>query len=206
MAGKTWVAQFEPIAKAMVRLFHPHVEVVMHDIASDTIVGIWNPLSGRQVGDASLHEPELIAEFEAGMVTDVYEKAGLQAKTVSSVSAVIADGAGLFCVNFDRSAFLDVEEVMRTFAAPLTSDRPRALFERDWQEQANTLIREWCESNRKSVRALSRADRVELLTILDEKGLLEYRHAASHIGAALGVSRATVYSTLKAARTSERTQ
>jgi predicted transcriptional regulator YheO len=113
---------------------------------------------------------------------------------------LLQNGAGLLCINFDRSPFVNLEAVLRDFAMPTSIHRPKGLFERDWQDQINTLIREWCQENFKSVPALKQADRTELVGVLESKGLLDYRNSAVYVATALGVSRATVYNALSAAR------
>lgn len=47
------LSQFTPIADAIVKLFYPHAEVVLHDIIDDPIAYIGNLFSGRAVGDVS---------------------------------------------------------------------------------------------------------------------------------------------------------
>jgi predicted transcriptional regulator YheO len=45
-------------------------------------------------------------------------------------------------------------------------------------------------------------DREALVTLLEERGLFDVRHAATYITQLLGLSRATLYKTLKAVRES----
>ncbi|MFC5414788.1 helix-turn-helix domain-containing protein [Dongia soli] len=54
----------------------------------------------------------------------------------------------------------------------------------------------------KSMAALDRADRISLLARLDKAGLFQTRNATPFIAQTLGVSRATVYGLLAAARRS----
>ncbi len=64
MIRPLWVAEpYSAAAEAVVRLFYPHVEAVIHDIGQDVVVGIWNPISGRRPGDASLLDPSLLGEL-----------------------------------------------------------------------------------------------------------------------------------------------
>jgi predicted transcriptional regulator YheO len=200
MSTPAWVPCYEPLAEAVVRLFSPHVEVVLHDIGTDTIVGIWNPFSARRVGAPSLLEPELLQRSRAASVVGPYEKAGLYGESISAVSVVVAEGAGLLCLNFDRSVTAGAADALRAFGAPVVGSRPAALFERDWQEEMNRLVLDWCVAEKASVRHLSPDARRRLVAVLDAKGVFRVRGAAVHLAAALGVSRATVYATLKAAR------
>lgn len=43
-------------------MFHPHVEVALHDLGAGPIVALWNPFSGRRPGDRSPLTPEFTAQ------------------------------------------------------------------------------------------------------------------------------------------------
>ena len=50
----SWLEPHLGTCEAIVALFHPFAEVAVHDIRRDRIVVLWNPISERSVGDASL--------------------------------------------------------------------------------------------------------------------------------------------------------
>ncbi len=77
---------------------------------------------------------------------------------------------------------------------------PDSLFRHDWREQINLAIRDFLQQHGTSLQALDRNDRVALIGALDGKGLFEARNAAPLIAQALGISRASVYGLLAAAR------
>lgn len=197
-----WAEPYETAAEAIVRLFFPHVEAVIHDIEQDVVVRIWNPTSGRKPGDPSLLSAGLLRELSRGRVTGPYAQAGLRGAEVSSVSAVIADGRGLLCLNFDRSAISAAADTLRTFALGV-EPRPAGLFERDWREDLNAVVQDWCTERGLRVAHLSRDDRRDLVAHLDGRGAFAVRRAASHLAVILGVSRATIYATLRSARPDE---
>jgi predicted transcriptional regulator YheO len=122
---------------------------------------------------------------------------------VTSVSVVLhnAKGAprGLLCINLDRSPFDGMIDQLVRFAAPV-EDRPAELFDKDWREQILLVVDEECRSRRLRRDRLTREQRLELVRVLDERGLFATRNAAAHAGAALGISRTTVYALLKEAR------
>jgi predicted transcriptional regulator YheO len=62
-------------------------------------------------------------------------------------------------------------------------------------------VDEECRSRHLRRDRLTRPQRLELVRVLDEHGLFATRNAAAHAGAALGVSRTTIYALLKEART-----
>jgi D-arginine utilization repressor len=194
-----WAQPYEPVAQAIVRLFYPHVEAVIHDVEQDIVVRIWNPISARQAGDPSLLAPELMGDMSAGGVAGPYAQVGLRGEEVSSVTAVIAEGRGLLCLNFDRTVISSALAGLRAFGLAV-EPRPAGLFEQDWREELNTLVHRWCQEHEARPGHLTPGDRRELVAYLDGHGVFEVRRAASHLATILGVCRATVYSTLQSAR------
>jgi D-arginine utilization repressor len=78
--------------------------------------------------------------------------------------------------------------------------QPHVLFERDWREEIHRVVDEWCRQQSTDRARLTRIQRVELLRVLDEKGLFATRNAASLVGFSMGLSRASIYSLLQEAR------
>jgi D-arginine utilization repressor len=196
VAHPDWLAPVVPAVEAIVALFHPHVEAVVHDIEADTVVAVWNPVSGRRPGDPSLLEPELIT---AGAMYGPYAKVDVRGRAWTSVSVPLASAKALLCLNFDRTAIDTAAAALTAFAAAV-EPRPPALFERDWREEISLLVDGWCRAERLPRRGMTPAQRRELVAHLDGKGVFGVRHSATHVAAALGVSRATVYGLLKACR------
>jgi predicted transcriptional regulator YheO len=197
-----WLEPHLATCEAIVALFAPLAEVAVHDIRRDRIVGIWNPISERKVGDRSLID-ELPPYSEDARVIGPYAKVLADGRAVTSVSIVLhnAKGAprGLLCINLDRSPFDVMIDQLIRFATPV-EDRPAELFEKDWREQILLVVDEECRSRHLRRDRLTREQRLELIGILDDRGLFATRNAAAHAARALGVSRTTVYALLKEAR------
>jgi predicted transcriptional regulator YheO len=197
-----WLEPHLPVCEAIVALFAPLAEVAVHDIRRDRIVGIWNPVSERKVGDRSLMA-ELPPYPEDARVIGPYPKVLADGRAITSVSVVLhnAKGAprGLLCLNFDRSPFDSTIDLLVRFAAPV-EDRPAELFDKDWREQILLVVDGECRSRHLRRERLTREQRLDLVRVLDERGLFATRNAAAHAGRALGVSRTTVYALLKEAR------
>jgi predicted transcriptional regulator YheO len=195
-------ALYFPVAEAVAALLNPHAEVVIHDIATDRVVRIWNAFSKRRPGDPSYlgHDPDLLAEAE---LYGPYEKANQDGGRLKSVSAVLKapDGKhiGFLCINLDLAKIDAAVALLSAFGMP-TSLAPEPLFRHDWREQINLEIRDFLTTNGISLQALDRHDRIALLTALDAKGLFETRNATPFIAQSLGISRASVYGLLAAAR------
>lgn len=185
----------EGIAEAITTLFHPHVEVVLHDLDTGHIVRLWNATSGRRPGDESLIEPDFPTPTKSRVIGP-YAQVDVRGHRTTSVSVPVEDGRRLLCINFDRSALDGAIGVLMAMAAPIEQE-PTALFARDWRARINSEIADWCASRNLVARKLSKADRQDLVKHLDHEGLFDTRNAAEHVATALGVSRATVYNLRK---------
>jgi D-arginine utilization repressor len=197
------VRQLSPMCDAIARLLSPHAEVTLHDPATDTIAGIWNPLSGRQVGDPSLlGELDELSPASPG-VYGPYQKSLPDGRSLSSVSATVFDASGqaeaLVCINVDRTAFDMAAQLLAGFAAP-TTGQPQALFERDWTETLNEIVGSYVRERGTPVDRLSRIDRVHLLGELEVAGVFNHRRAVPAVARAMGISRSAAYQLLAETR------
>ncbi|MFB6723346.1 transcriptional regulator [Kribbella sp. NPDC056345] len=195
--------QIAPVGEVLARLLSPHAEVVLHHAVTDRIVMIWNPLSGRGPGDASL-----LGELDELTATGrdaygPYPKVLPDGRRLSSVSAVLRDEDGtaayVLCVNVDRTAFETASRLLAAFAAPV-SGQPRVFFEHDWTEKLNELVAGYVQERGVPVERLTRADRLELLGRLDVAGVLSQRRSVPTVARALQVSRSALYQLLAEAR------
>jgi D-arginine utilization repressor len=192
-----------PVCEAIARLLSPHAEVVLHDPRTDTIVGIWNPMSGRRVGDASLLS-ELDGLRPAGRdVYGPYPKSLADGRALSSVSAVLRDQAGhaglVLCVNIDRSVFEEAARLLAGFAAPV-SGQPRELFARDWAESVNDIVGAYVRDTGTPPARLTRADRLALVARLEAAGVFTRQRSVPAVARALGISRSMTYRLLAETR------
>lgn len=197
-----WLRPVVPVCQALVALLEPHGEVAAHDLSTDRIVGLWNPISGRSVGDPALLD-ELPTEIGDNTAIGPYEKVLPDGRRITSVSAVLRDHTdtrrGLLCINMDRSPLDEIaNRAARLLSA--TSARPEALFARDWREQIGLRVREFRQTHGLPSGPIRPELRGELLAALDADGLFAVRGAVELVAEALAVSRATVYNQLKEIR------
>ena len=206
MLAMSPLSRYTPIADAIVLLFGPDTEVVIHDLREDRVFYIANNLSGRQVGEDSL----LRLDAEKELTSDVigpYEKAGEQGHPVRSITSVLRTGEGepigLLCINADHSRHLAALETLQELVSPRhIMKRPEALFRHDWQQQVKEEITLFMQRHGKS-KNLTRTQRRELLSHLDGKGLFYAKRSVEQLTALLRVSRATLYKDLAAIRKKE---
>ncbi|MBD9372657.1 PAS domain-containing protein [Rhizobium sp. ARZ01] len=190
------------VAVAISTLLHPHAEVVLHDLATRRIAGIWNAFSGRRVGMGSLIEEDFVGDPET-VLFGPYEKTGTDGRRLKSVTAVLPDGEGraigLLCINMDVSRIDEAVRLLSAFAGT-PQPQPASLFAGDWREAMNAALNEWLRDRGLSLSALKRTDRVELVAALDARGLFKTRNAAEHLASLTGTSRASIYNYLADAR------
>lgn len=196
------LSRYSAAAEAVAILLHPHAEVVIHDLVNDRIFGIWNAFSNRKVGDPSnlLNDPEL----KAGQsILGPYEKGGHAGTRLKAISAALVDTdgsqTGLLCINLDMSKFDAAIELLQAFAQS-TNQMPEVLFRGDLREQINLIVREELLRLKKSMSALTRDDRKQIVRRLEKANIFQARNAAPMVAAALGLGRANLYSILKDVR------
>jgi len=193
------------IADAVAKLFHPTVEVVIHEISTDTVFYIANPNSGRKAGDVSLLGMDSYDLDGSETVIGPYEKAGERGQRVRSVTSILRDGddnaIGLLCLNLDYSAYepaLDLlEDLIRP---PQTEKHPEFLFQNDWRDQIKLEVRSYLVDHNLTLENLAPVERRSLIAHLDGKGLFFAKKSTEQLAALLGVSRATAYKDLNSIR------
>jgi D-arginine utilization repressor len=197
-----WLEPHLPMCEAVVALFHPLAEIVVHDIRHARIVAVWNPISRHKVGDRSRTE-ELPEYREDARFIGPYPKVLADGRAITSVSVVLCNAKGvargLLCIDFDRSPLDGVIELLARFASP-AQERQREVRDRDWREPIDVFVDEHCRELQLRRERLTREQRLALVRLVDERGLFAMRNAAAHVARALGVSRTTVYDLLKEAR------
>jgi predicted transcriptional regulator YheO len=80
------------------------------------------------------------------------------------------------------------------------------LFRRDWREAAQAKLHAWLKARGLNAKALTRAERIELIAALDADGLFEARRAVEHVAEMIGASRAAAYGYLSEARGPKRSR
>jgi len=192
----------EIIAQTIAQLLHPHAEVVLHDLATGQIAQIWNPSSGRKVGEPSDLD-DIDPELSEQDVVGPYEKASAKGTRLKSISVILRDRSRIarfmLCINLDVSQFDLAARLLQSFGATNES-RPDWMFRQDIREQINLQIADYMKRHNLNMASLDQTGRVALIASLDESGAFQTRRAVDHIAAALDLSRTTVYLLLRQAR------
>ena len=192
----------EIIAETIAQLLQPHAEVVLHDLATGKIAQIWNPFSGRKVGEPSDLD-DIDPELSEQDVVGPYEKVSPKGARLKSISTILRDRARIarfmLCINLDVSQFDLAAKLLQSFGATGES-RPDWMFRQDIREQINLQIAEYLKRHNATLGSLDQDGRLDLIGFLDKCGAFQARRAVDHVAAALELSRTTVYVLLREAR------
>ena len=199
------LSSFTSIAAAVAKLFHPSVEVVIHDIGTDTVFYIENSTSGRKVGDTSLLGIDSKDLHDRDTVIGPYEKAGEKGQRVRSITSVLrddrGDAIGLLCINLDYSSYEPALDLLESLIRPVqTGKHPEFLFQNDWRDLLKIEVRSFITQKNLILGKLQSADRKSLISHLDEKRLFYAKKSVEQLATILGVSRATAYKDLRSVR------
>jgi predicted transcriptional regulator YheO len=183
-------SNYIPICDAIARLMDPLVEIVIHDIAQNSIAYINGKLSNRAVGEASLLDKERLDNIDQ----IVYPKLNFDGRLVKSVS-VILEGNYLLCINCDVSIFNKMQEL--SSALLQMSNKPQSLFVNDWQEKLHVSIHAYLQNHNLSFDQLSQNDKKALTKHLFKLRAFNEKNAADYVAKVLQLGRATVFKYLK---------
>jgi D-arginine utilization repressor len=193
---------FQPyfsIGEAIATLFHPYVEVVLHDLRTGRIVRIWNVSTDRQPGDLS-HLNRAQDQFDIKQaVLGPYEKALPSQGRTKSVTAALRDPdgelIGFLCVNLEVTLIDSVTAMLTSFASS-DMKRPEPIYRNDLQQHISYLVRDYSLRVNKPIDHLARQERVDLVSLVDRAGLFQARNSINLVAKAMQLSRASVYNLL----------
>ncbi|WP_431300698.1 helix-turn-helix transcriptional regulator [Tabrizicola sp. BL-A-41-H6] len=197
------LAPFHAVCDAIALLLQPHAEVVLHDLATETVAHIANPFSRREVGEPSLlHEIDF--RPDVGLIGP-YDKLNFDGRRVKSVSAVLRgwDGVaiGVLCINLDVTQLQAAIDLLGALTRVPQTEQPAVLFKEDWHERINQYVHAWTNRQGIAIGDLSRDQKRQLVLELAGDGAFGGKHAAAYISRVLQMSRASVYNYLRAAKT-----
>lgn len=199
------LSAYSPLCDAIALLLQPQAEVVLHDLATETVAHIANPFSHREVGEPSLlHEIDFRPDVA---LIGPYEKVNFDGRRLKSVSAVLREderAVGVICINLDVTHLQSAIELLTALIrVPPGAGQPAVLFQEDWHERINQYVHAWTARNGVVITDLSRAQKLQLVGELAADGAFGGKHAAAYVSRVLQMSRASVYNYLRAAKGEE---
>jgi len=198
---KNELKRFLPMAEGFARLLHPFGEIVVHDLQTDKVEAIFNPISRREVGDSSYLDR--IDFTDGDTVIGPYDKMNWDGRKLKCVSIVIRNdrkkAEGFLCINMDISNFQIFQDTIGMFLGnnAKLNEKEQLLFKDDLYERINTFVQNYCHENQVTISSLGRDRKSEVIRLLEAEGAFKAKNAASYVARVLGMSRASVYNYLK---------
>ena len=204
-----------PLVDGIARTFGKNCEVILHDITNpqSSVIAIANGhITGRTVGSpmteyglATLRK----GEFDKPIVN--YSKKTKEGKLLKSSSLFIKDEKGkligFLCINYDISEL--------TIARNIINDVINIVDDTDFSEDngevygstvneiLGSIVNKTLESVGKPVAFISKDEKVNIVQLLDEKGVFLIKGAIDYVAKVLCVSRYTVYNYLDETRVND---
>jgi len=168
----------ERTAQLIVELFYPFVEVSLLSFPAREEIVVYNRFSKDLSKEAS---------------TGVEQIEGRQFKTAETV-LYNSENAPMayFRVRFEISIFSQVQKQLLQLIGKEPETAP-------WEEQIQGFIKKFLKEHHKTLEALDRKEKQDLVLYLYEQEAFKYKDAAHYLATLLQTSRATIYNYLKRA-------
>ena len=197
-----------PVVEAIGSSFGKNCEVVLHDIKNvdKSIIAITNGHVTKRTVGCPMSEYGLktlrLGQYDKNIVN--YKKKTSDGRILKSTSMFIKDEngelLGLLCINYDISEFIIVKSIIQELTsvsddAVLIEDDTPAEFD-NINEVLNSIVDKTIESFGKPVAFITKEEKVNIVEILNEKGVFMIKGAIDHVAKVLCVSRYTIYNYL----------
>ncbi|MGW0881892.1 helix-turn-helix transcriptional regulator [Streptomyces sp. NPDC002671] len=203
------IAALTPVIDGIAATFGSSCEVVIHDFRrpEKSIVALAGSVTGRGVG-GSMSEigMRLLARGDEADDELNYLSRTQDGRLVKSSTMLLRDSAGTvfgaLCVNLDVTAISQVHTLVGELAGVAGSPAglPTTTFGDDIGAVVAAIVDARQLSGAKTWAHLGRAERLSLFRDLDRRGVFAVRGAVQQVAARLGISRASAYNYLAAAR------
>ncbi|MEU6367008.1 PAS domain-containing protein [Streptomyces sp. NPDC046931] len=204
------IAALTPVIDGIAATLGSFCEVVIHDFRrpEHSIVALAGSVTGRGLG-GSMSEigMHLLARGDQARDELNYLTRTRDGKMVKSSTMVLRDSSGTvfgaLCVNLDITTLNQVHALVGEIAGVAASPAavPTTTFGDDIGAVLDAIVDEHQLRQNKPWAQLGRGERLQLFRDLDRRGVFAVRGAVQQVAARLGVSRASAYNYLSAART-----
>lgn len=212
-----YVTLFEPVMKGMREILGDRSEFILHDLSApyNSVAAVEGNVTKRDIGAPSTN-----------VVIDAIKKYGDDAKDMIGYRSVAKDGrvlksstifirdeeghiVGCFCYNIDLTDFCVAENIIKSFCnlSPIDADEKsvQEVFAQDVTEVVDVIINSEISAFGKPVPMMTRTDKLQLVSILDGKGVFGVKGAPETVAHFLGTSVFTIYNYLKEIRNNHKT-
>ncbi len=193
--------EYEPLLKALVELFHPFIEIAIHDLEKGEIVALFHNISQRKIGDPSpLKELGIPVEDFPAYFSPYYKKNfdGRSLKCSSITIRKNGKAVGLICINVDVSSFQEGYRLIETFLSiKHDAKHPIDMHGDDLEEKTSRIIQGHLQEKHWVLKHLNRQQKKELVQTLFKRGVFNFKNAVPFVAKYLNMSRASVYNYIR---------
>lgn len=203
---------FVPLVEALGKMFGKNCEVVLHDISNPqkSIVAIANGhVTGRKVGGPMTDYGLMI--LREGKYEDVvnYRSKSKDGKILKSSTVFIKDemkkAIGCMCINFDISEMEMLKNTL-TEICGTESDNTQVVdetFADDVNSVLASIVSNTLDNFGRPVNYMTKEDKVNVVKMLDSKGVFLIKGSVDYVAKVLCVSRYTIYNYLDEIRVTQ---
>ena len=200
-------ALLKQLSVGIAKLFAPHCEVVIHDFSDleHSIIHIDGNISGRRVGGGAT-DLLLLQARKGETVRDFhnYRTSLPKGREMKSCTMFLRDESGAaygaLCINLDIGIFAGLHRLLGEFLALEGGTEVSETLSDDIQRTIHSIMREAVSEMGAELPILSKGDKIDLISRLDEKGAFQVKRAVPLVAEELGLSRSTIYNYLAEAR------
>ena len=202
------MGMFKQLLNLIAAQFGSKCEVVLHDLEKDyssTIVDIRNGhITNRKIGGCGSN---LGLEVLSGSVIDGdrlnYVTTTSDGKILRSSSMYIRNSEGKvigsLCINLDITESIQFESFLKQYNKFELNDQPE-YFATNVESLLDYLIQQATALTNKDPKELTKSERLDFLSFLDEKGAMQISKSGDRICKVLGISPFTLYNDLEIIR------
>ena len=203
-----------PLIDGIANTFGKNCEVLLHDIRNpqSSVIAIANGhITGRSIG-SPMTEYGLATlrsgQFDKPIVN--YRKKTRDGRILKSSSLFIKDEngklIGFLCINYDISELTIARNIINNLTNIIEEtdfSEEDECFGNTVNEMLSSIVNKALESVGKPVAFISKEEKVNIVQILDEKGVFLIKGAIDYVAKVLCVSRYTVYNYLDETRVND---
>ncbi|MCK9258083.1 MAG: PAS domain-containing protein [Sulfurospirillaceae bacterium] len=191
------------LADALTSLFHPSVEVVLHDLKSKKVAYISNAFSSRRAGDKMIGA---MGSFKKNLIGP-YEKKGSDGRVIKAITLLLRDenedAFGMLCINYDISLAKGLYENLKEFLNLSKNKEDVEVFvSQDWENHIDKSIDEFLKEKNLTLMSFKKDEKQELVNYLQSAGIFTIRNSTNYVSKKINISRATIYNWLKKEKSS----
>ena len=194
-----WIESLTQVGDALARTIGPQCEIVIHDLADmeHSIIWIKGDVTGREIGGCLTSRGLSLVRTGNTNTNHYYVTRTRDGKTVRSSLSFVRDNKreAVICmeINFDTSPFVAFRHTLEGLADPDDAYDFQDAFLSDAPEMLESVLERAIGMTAKPVAQMSKADRMRVVQMLDEAGMLEFRKAIPTVARYLGVTRFTIH-------------